>query len=339
VTFSLRVLAMGVVCLLSVYASAKHASPEKSAKTSSSASVKKAANDRFYFKKMVGAIASKNPEAAPNPDVSEQNARTDDLTTVRQLNNAEFMKQAEQDAPNHTVIDPDTEPDEYSNEELDDYTDEEPDGEKTVRRETGGDDFLALQLQSVLPELYSEYLTDIESNAFLSADPNNLDLLWPVETRTISSAWGPRVRRTSTVVKTPNGKKRVYKTYNSVHKGVDLTAPLGHSIFAAMDGRIISVGRDRKLGNFVKIEHGNGVETVYGHNSANLVKVGDLVRRGQIIARVGNTGHSTGPHVHFEVKINGLQVNPSPWLNDTDEIPADILAHNERFQTRSRTRQ
>jgi len=196
---------------------------------------------------------------------------------------------------------------------------------------------LASQIQSALPEAVSVESLHLEPGIFLSADPDNLDMLWPVETRTISSAWGPRVRTTTTVVKTSNGNRRIRKPYTGVHRGIDLTAPKGHSIFAAMDGLIVAVGRNKNLGMFVRIDHGNGVETVYGHNSANLVKVGDLVRRGQIIARVGNTGHSTGPHVHFEVLIDSKQVNPAPLLNDTEEIPAEILAYNEKIRSTGRS--
>jgi murein DD-endopeptidase MepM/ murein hydrolase activator NlpD len=99
-----------------------------------------------------------------------------------------------------------------------------------------------------------------------------------------------------------------------------------------MDGRVVEAGRHRHLGRFIKIDHGNGLETLYGHNSANLVAVGDAVRRGQIIGKVGSTGRSTGPHVHFEVRINSVQVNPAPWLNDTEELSAEILAYNQTIR-------
>jgi len=194
---------------------------------------------------------------------------------------------------------------------------------------------LVLQVQGILPESTPEEFAKFEPYVFTPADPNNLDMLWPVETRSISSAWGPRVRTSVTVVKTPNGKRRIRKPYTSVHRGIDLTAPRGHGIFAAMDGTVSAVGSNSKLGKFVKIDHGNGVETVYGHNSTNLVKIGDTVRRGQIIAKVGSTGHSTGPHVHFEVLIDKLQVNPAPLLNGTEEISAEMMAFNENFQSSS----
>jgi len=173
---------------------------------------------------------------------------------------------------------------------------------------------------------------DAEPVFLLSTNQFDLNFLWPVETRTISSAWGPRIRTATVVVKTPTGSRRVRRAYDSTHKGIDLTAPRGHSVFAAMDGRISAVGRDRKLGFFVKIDHGNGLETLYGHNSVNLVAVEDFVLRGQIIARVGSTGNSTGPHVHFEVRIDGQPVNPGPWLNDTEEISAEIATYNDKFK-------
>ena len=175
-----------------------------------------------------------------------------------------------------------------------------------------------------------------ESSLFsFPTDSYELDLLWPVDTRTISSAWGPRVRTTTVVIKTANGNRRVKRSFDGSHKGIDLTAPRGYGIFAAMDGHVVSVGRDRKLGFFVKIDHGDGLETLYGHNSVNLVKIGDFVQRGQIIAKVGSTGSSTGPHVHFEVRINGNAVNPAPWLNDTEVVSDEKRADNKQLSTNS----
>lgn len=169
------------------------------------------------------------------------------------------------------------------------------------------------------------------------ADPNNLDLLWPVETRTVSSGYGPRVRRTTKVVKAKNGKnRRIRVPYNGSHRGVDLNAPNGTDVFAALDGKVVFVGREKAMGNYVIVEHGNGVETLYGHNSRNFVKEGDVVRRGQKIAEVGRTGRATGPHVHFELHLNGLRVNPAPYLNDVEEIPAEILAQNSAAKPPSR---
>jgi len=154
---------------------------------------------------------------------------------------------------------------------------------------------------------------------------DTVDLLWPVETRTISSAWGPRIR--SATVKLSNGlKKRI--RYQGSHQGVDLTAFSGTNVYAALDGTVERVGRDRKLGNFIVINHGNGFETIYGHHKRNLVQKGDEVVRGQKIAEVGRTGNATGPHLHFEFHADGVPQNPLPYLNDQEEIPSELQVRN-----------
>ena len=160
---------------------------------------------------------------------------------------------------------------------------------------------------------------------FTPADPNHLDLLWPVETRTISSAWGPRIR--TRIVRVKNHRKKRVR-YRGRHEGVDLTAPMGTSIFAAMDGKVIMAGWHRQYGNYIILDHGNGVMTLYAHAKLNLVHEGDIVHRGQRIAEVGRTGNATGPHLHFELRINGVPENPLPALDDEEEIPAEMAAQN-----------
>jgi murein DD-endopeptidase MepM/ murein hydrolase activator NlpD len=183
---------------------------------------------------------------------------------------------------------------------------------------------LLARMQQVLPPV-----SETELNAllptFASADRDRLDLLWPVETRTISSTWGPRMR-TKTIRVKDQRKKRV--RYRSRHKGVDLTAPIGTAVFAALDGQVIIAGRHRQYGNYVVVDHGNGVSTVYAHHSLNLVHAGDIVHRGQKIAEVGRTGNATGPHLHFELRVDGVQRNPLPVLNDEEEVPAEMAAQN-----------
>lgn len=165
---------------------------------------------------------------------------------------------------------------------------------------------------------------------FEPADPNHLDLLWPVETRTVSSGYGPRMRSSTRLVAAKGGKKsrRIRVPYQGAHRGVDLNAPKGTDVFAALDGRVVEVGKQKQMGNFVVIDHGNGVQTLYGHNHRHFVQEGDLVRRGQKIAEVGRTGRATGPHVHFELHIDGVRHNPAPFLNDVEQIPEEILAQN-----------
>lgn len=98
------------------------------------------------------------------------------------------------------------------------------------------------------------------------------------------------------------------------HSGVDLAAPMGTGILAANDGKVIFAGNRGTYGKAILVDHGGGVVTLYGHCSSFVASEGQMVNKGQIIARVGSTGYSTGPHLHFEVRINGKHVNPSGYI-------------------------
>ena len=98
------------------------------------------------------------------------------------------------------------------------------------------------------------------------------------------------------------------------HTGIDLPAPSGTYIYAAESGTVIISGWNGGFGNTVVIDHDNGLSSLYAHNSRNLVSVGQWVNRGDRIARVGSTGVSTGPHLHFEVRHNGRHVSPYGYL-------------------------
>ena len=99
-----------------------------------------------------------------------------------------------------------------------------------------------------------------------------------------------------------------------VHKGIDIAAPAGTTIKAAGSGIVRQAGfNEGGYGNLVVIDHGNGVQTYYGHASAIYVTAGQRVNEGDRIAAVGSTGNSTGNHLHFEVRLNGVQVNPEPY--------------------------
>jgi len=113
---------------------------------------------------------------------------------------------------------------------------------------------------------------------------------------------------------------------------VDLTGPQGSSVFAALEGRVVEVGRHRQYGNYVVLDHGHGVTTLYAHNRVNCVRLGEEVVRGQKIAEVGRTGNATGPHLHFELRFDGVPQNPLPFLNDEEELSADVLALNDLIQ-------
>ncbi|MGH8040558.1 MAG: M23 family metallopeptidase [Rudaea sp.] len=99
------------------------------------------------------------------------------------------------------------------------------------------------------------------------------------------------------------------------HLGIDFDAPAGSAIHAVADGVVTYVGQRSGYGNVVEIDHGNGYMTRYAHNRKNVVTVGERVRAGQVIARVGETGRATGPHCHFEVWLHGRAVNPLVYVN------------------------
>jgi murein DD-endopeptidase MepM/ murein hydrolase activator NlpD len=101
---------------------------------------------------------------------------------------------------------------------------------------------------------------------------------------------------------------------NSMHEGIDFPAEIGTPIVAAASGKVIYAEWHPAYGKMVEIDHGNGLVSRYAHTSSMLVKEGDLVVRGQKIATVGSTGRSTGPHLHFEVRLNGVPQNPARFL-------------------------
>ena len=98
------------------------------------------------------------------------------------------------------------------------------------------------------------------------------------------------------------------------HQGIDIAADMGAPIVATADGVVTAAGWNGGYGNMVDVDHGGGIVTRYGHASALAVTVGQQVRRGEVIAYVGSTGRSTGPHVHYEVRVDGQPVNPAGYL-------------------------
>ena len=100
----------------------------------------------------------------------------------------------------------------------------------------------------------------------------------------------------------------------STHTGLDISAVTGTDIKVVADGTVISAGYSGSYGYLVKVDHGNGVETWYAHTSKMYVKKGDIVKAGDVIAAVGSTGNSTGPHLHLEIRVNGETVNPQDYL-------------------------
>ncbi|TAH46583.1 MAG: M23 family peptidase [Gammaproteobacteria bacterium] len=103
----------------------------------------------------------------------------------------------------------------------------------------------------------------------------------------------------------------------SVHLGVDFDVPMGSDVLAVAEGVVTYSGVRNGYGNVVEIDHGNGYMTRYAHNSRNVVEVGSRVRIGEVVAKVGSSGRSTGPHCHFEVWLHGRPVNPTAYVRST----------------------
>ena len=150
----------------------------------------------------------------------------------------------------------------------------------------------------VIAKTYSGYSTyygeKIISSEIPSSTVQGIGLIKPVS-GTITSRFGAR--------------------WGSTHKGLDIGAPTGTTIAAAASGTVVLSGWDGYgLGYCIKIDHGNGVQTVYGHCSSLYVTQGQYVSQGEAIAAVGSTGNSTGPHLHLEIRLDGVPQNPQLYL-------------------------
>ena len=175
-------------------------------------------------------------------------------------------------------------------------------------------------LQSKIDEINKQY--EEVNQQILALAQQGLDttyiggeLAWPVPGYTrITSKYAMRVHPITGQYK--------------LHTGVDIGAPMGANFVAANDGVVVKAGPNTAYGNMVIIDHGGGISTLYAHGSEILVDVGQTVKRGDAILKVGSTGYSTGPHAHFEVRINGVTTDPLPYItngvvpgeqNNTDE--------------------
>lgn len=114
----------------------------------------------------------------------------------------------------------------------------------------------------------------------------------------------------------------------ALHTGLDIRGDTGEPVHATANGRVTTAGREGGYGNMVEINHGNGLATRYGHLSAIDVKVGQVVHIGQTIGKIGSTGRSTGPHLHYETRINDEAVNPQKFLRAGLRLGGAILGSN-----------
>ena len=125
-------------------------------------------------------------------------------------------------------------------------------------------------------------------------------LIWPSDARYITSPFGDRDQPTAGA--------------STNHKGVDIGASWYSKVYAAQSGKVIQAGWNGGYGYSVTIHHNHGVSTLYAHLDSYNVRVGQQVSRGQVIGKCGSTGISTGPHIHYEVRVNGVQIDPLPYL-------------------------
>ena len=158
-------------------------------------------------------------------------------------------------------------------------------------------------LDSILLELSNKR----ENLNYIDKIINNLEMKeqflptgMPTKKGYISSEYGQRIN--------PITKK------NHIHKGIDIAYKTETDITSIAAGKVTFSGKKYGYGNLVEISHLNGYVTRYAHNNRNLVKVGELVKKGQVIAKMGSTGHSTGPHVHLEVLKNNKHINPNKFI-------------------------
>ena len=150
-----------------------------------------------------------------------------------------------------------------------------------------------------------EINNEIISNVSFANYKLNYKIFSPVIDGVVSSEFGERVHPINGTL--------------GVHKGIDIALDEGEPIYAIFDGEIIEADYDQWNGNYIKIKHDNDIISVYCHCSKLFVKKGDIIRGGEVIASVGSTGQSTGPHIHFEIRIKDVSYNPAYALKDAKD--------------------
>jgi murein DD-endopeptidase MepM/ murein hydrolase activator NlpD len=141
--------------------------------------------------------------------------------------------------------------------------------------------------------------------------------MWPIEGR-VASSFGERLDPF-------NGE-------GAFHAGIDIDAPMGTPVRATADGDVVRAGMGAGYGRVVELDHGHGLSTLYGHLSGFAVSPGEHVTRGQVIGYVGESGRATGPHLHYEVRVHNVPVNPHKYLRETYEQEAGLVTASTRGQ-------
>lgn len=177
-----------------------------------------------------------------------------------------------------------------------------------------------LELQMQIDE-YNSQVAEIEAEIKLlalnsiSGDYIGGAIIWPVPGYTgITSQYGMRVHPVTGAYK--------------LHTGVDIGAPIGAKFVAAANGIVVKATFNSAYGNMVIIDHGGGVQTLYAHGSEIIAQVGQTVATGDEVLKVGSTGYSTGPHAHFEIRVNGQTINPLNFLLKDDKETQQLDTNN-----------
>jgi len=197
-----------------------------------------------------------------------------------------------------------------------------PDELKPLQRsQVGGKGGPYLPLSSASMQQLTQALQDVDE-----ATDQNIDLFTLIESRLLESRLQALMVPNTVPVDGPLGSGFGFRAdpisgRAALHTGLDFPAEIGTPIVAAAGGVVQSVDRHDQYGRLIEIDHGNGLVTRYAHVSKSLVQAGDIVRRGQSIAQVGNTGRSTGPHLHFEVLMAGVPHNPARLLAGAGQVP------------------
>ncbi|MDF2960533.1 MAG: peptidase [Paenibacillus sp.] len=155
-------------------------------------------------------------------------------------------------------------------------------------------------LKQEITELHARWTESKQSVLAKQERLQRIPSLWPTRTRTVTSAFGYR--------------KDPFTDKVSFHRGIDIAGKMNDPVFASAKGSAVTVGYDKFHGHNIVIEHNNGIRTWYMHLNAVLVKNGDRIERGQQIGKLGTSGRSTGPHLHYEIVRNGKSTDPKPYL-------------------------
>ena len=154
-------------------------------------------------------------------------------------------------------------------------------------------------IEKAKSEVKSDAFTE-EKTAPLTDSPTAIAAVAPLESGTLTSAYGDRIHPIDGT--------------QEFHTGVDIAAPMGADLLAAYDGEVVEVGENDRLGKYICLRHGDGIEILYGHCNEIVAQQGTTVKAGERVALVGSTGVSTGSHVHIRVSVDGTTCDPSALL-------------------------